>query len=160
MGTASPSSRPSPVADAGDNLLITREPLRPWHLAESVRTDGCGAVASFVGVVRSPNRGVAIRYLEYEGYEEMIVPEMARIAAELRAAHGVEGVAIAHRLGRVAVGEPSIVVAAASAHRREALAACHAGIDECKARLPIWKLEVTVDGAHWVEGSSGAAPAL
>ena len=143
-----------------DRFEVVTTPLDPGAIAASVRTDACGAIASFVGTVRSPNRGEAVSHLEYEGYEAMILAEMHRIADELRAAYGVAAVALAHRLGRLEVGEASIVVAAASPHRRAALAACDRGIDLCKERLPVWKREVTASGESWVEGASSAGPVL
>lgn len=143
-----------------DLFEVRREPLHPWEIGETVRADANGAVALFVGTTRSPNRGHTVKYLEYEAYEAMVPIEMSRIAAELRAAFGDLNIALVHRLGRVDVGEPSIVVATASIHRRAALDACARGIDLCKERLPIWKREVSVDGAAWVEGSSRAGRVL
>lgn len=144
----------------GRRLEVTHEPLAPWSIAESIRSDACGAVASFAGTVRSPNDGMSVLYLDYEGYEPMIVAEMGRIADELEREFGVAAIALSHRLGRVGVGEVSIVVAAASAHRRAALAAIDRGIDLCKARLPVWKREVTESDATWVAGSSSAGPVI
>jgi molybdopterin synthase catalytic subunit len=143
-----------------DRLEVVHAPLAPAELKAAIRTDACGAVACFVGTVRSPNRGQVVHYLEYEGYEAMIVAEMERIADELKHAFGVHAVALAHRLGRLAVGEASIVVAAASPHRGPALATVERGIDLCKERLPVWKREVTAAGAVWVEGTAGAGPVL
>ena len=139
---------------------VSRAPLEPWAIADGIRSDAHGAVALFVGTTRSPNRGAEVEYLDYEAYEDMVPQEMERIAAELRSAFGDLSVALVHRLGRVGVGEASIVIATASPHRRAALDACARGIDLCKARLPIWKREVTADGASWVEGSSRAARVL
>ena len=139
---------------------VTRAALQPWAIAEDIRSDTHGAVALFVGTTRSPNRGQIVEHLEYEAYEAMVPREMERIAAELRSAFGDVSIGLVHRLGRVGVGEPSIVIAIASPHRRAALDACARGIDLCKERLPIWKREVTADGASWVEGSSRAARVL
>ena len=143
-----------------DRFDVSREPLDPWAIADAVRTDAHGAVALFVGTTRSPNRGHAVDYLEYEAYEAMVPQEMERIATDLRGEYGELSIALVHRLGRVGVGEASIVVATAAPHRRAALAACARGIDLCKDRLPIWKREVTADGASWVAGSSRAARVL
>ena len=143
-----------------DRFEVCRETLEPWTIAEGVRSDAHGAVAIFVGTTRSPNRGHAVEHLEYEAYEAMVPQEMERIAADLRGAFGELSVALVHRLGRVGVGEASIVVAIAAPHRRAALDACARGIDLCKDRLPIWKREVTADGASWVEGSARAARVL
>lgn len=143
-----------------DRFEVVEEPLQPWSLAESIRSDACGAVALFVGTVRSPNLDQAVRYLEYEAYEPMVLTEMRRVADDLRAEFGVAGVVLAHRLGRLSVGEASIVVATASPHRRAALAACDRGIDLCKQRLPVWKREVTDVGETWVDGTTGSNPVL
>lgn len=143
-----------------DRFEVVWKPLQPWLLADSIRTDACGAVALFVGTVRSPNLGQEVRYLEYEGYEAMILPEMRRVAEDIRIEHDATAFAIAHRLGRVGVGEASIVVAVASAHRRAALDACARGIDLCKERLPVWKREATTHGETWTEGTTGRNPTL
>ena len=92
-----------------DRFEVWRTPLEPWAIAESVREDEHGAVALFVGATRSPNRGHDVRHLEYEAYEAMVPQEMERIATDLRGAYGELNIALVHRLGRVGVGEASIV---------------------------------------------------
>jgi molybdopterin synthase catalytic subunit len=112
-----------------------------------------GAVCLFVGVVRDENAGRRVSHLEYEAYEDMALPLMEEIAGEARARWAVSDVRVVHRLGRLEIGEPSVAVAVASAHRPEAFAACRYVIDTLKAQVPIWKKEFYADGAVWLEGS-------
>jgi molybdopterin synthase catalytic subunit len=117
-----------------------------------------GAVCIFVGVVRNENRGRRVERLEYEAYEEMALPLMEEIAAETRRHFPVTEVRLVHRLGRLEIGEASVMVAVCSPHRAEAFAACRHAIDTLKARVPIWKKEHYADGTAWLEGPDGAAP--
>ena len=119
-----------------------------------------GAVSSFLGPVRSPNHGQPVLHIDYEGYEAMIVSQMKRAAAELQERFELGRLVFGHRLGRLAPGEASIVIAISSAHRKGTLLATHAAIDRLKELLPVWKLEATPDGAQWVAGSSVAAETL
>lgn len=111
---------------------------------------GMGALATFVGVVRDNAQGHQILHLEYSCYKPMAEAEMRRIAGEVRDRWGVP-CAMAHRIGRLEVGHASIVVAVAAPHRKEAFAACWWAVDEVKARVPIWKKEVSTSGFWWVE---------
>jgi molybdopterin synthase catalytic subunit len=113
-------------------------------------------VCLFLGVVRNENRGRRVKHLEYEAYEEMALPLMEEIAAETRSRFPVSGVRLVHRLGRLEIGEASVVVAVCSPHRAEAFAACHHAIDTLKARVPIWKKEHYSDGTAWLEGPDGS----
>lgn len=124
--------------------------------------DGLGGVALFLGRVRSPNRGQAVHYLDYEGYEEMILATMASIADELRVEHRTPSmrVAIHHRLGRLYPGEVSLAIAVAAPHRGVALTACAACLEAVKRRLPIWKLEVGAETTEYVAGNATAGEAL
>jgi molybdopterin synthase catalytic subunit len=99
---------------------------------------GAGAAVTFVGTVRNRSQGHTIQYLEYSAYKPMAEAEMRRIAAEVRERWGLS-CAMAHRIGRLQIGEASIVVAVASAHRTEAFEACRWAVDEVKSRVPIWK---------------------
>ena len=115
----------------------------------------CGAIASFVGTTRDENRGQRVVRLEYEAFAAMTGPEMERIFARCRAAIVTEParelrMLCVHRLGVVAVGEPSVAIAVASPHRDAAFAACRFLIDELKRSLPIWKKEHYADGHHWI----------
>jgi len=131
-------------------FLLTREPIDPAPLVASVRTDGDGAVALFVGTVRNVARGREVVRLEYEAYEEMARAETARILEEVRSRFEIGAARIVHRLGALAVGETSIAIVVASAHRTGALEACRFLIDRFKERVPVWKREVYRDGAAWI----------
>lgn len=132
-------------------LLVTYEPLDLGRLIAAVADQRSGAVATFLGTVRSPNEGHVVRWIDYEGYEAMIDAELGRIALGVRRDHGVLGLALAHRLGRCSPGEASIAIVATSPHREAAFEACRAALTRCKARLPIWKHEVSEAGARWIE---------
>lgn len=131
-------------------IELTHQPLSPQALVDRVQSGRAGAVVSFVGVVREENEGRPVRYLEYEAFEPLAREKLHELATEMKARFGVDEVAMAHRLGRVEVGEVITVIAVASAHRREAFEACQFGIEQLKARVPIWKREVFKDGEHWV----------
>lgn len=146
--------------DVDDVFVVTEKDLVLEHYHKLATANAWGAQASFVGTVRSPNAGHIIKHIDYQGYDAMIVTQMRGIAQELRSQFELGKIVIVHRLGRLFPSDASIVIVIASAHRREALAACSTCIDLCKVRLPVWKYEVTADGAHWVAGSSDAAPTL
>ena len=131
---------------------ITTEPLDAARLAAAVQTDADGTVLTFVGVVRNTSNGKQVSYLEYEAYPEMAEAKLEEIAADVRARWGVERMAMWHRVGRLEIGEPSVVIAVAAPHRAEAFAACRHAIERLKAEVPIWKKEVGPDGAEWLEG--------
>lgn len=150
----------SRTSSEGDHFIVTRAELELTDCVARVADAAFGAVGTFTGTVRSPNHGQAVRYIDYEGYEPMILTQMQRAAAELRGAFELGRIVFAHRLGRLNPGEASIVIAISAAHRRDALLATHAAIDRLKELLPVWKREVTENGAHWVEGSSAAAETL
>ncbi len=132
------------------------QPLDVSAAHERVAHPSCGAVCVFVGLTREHSRGRQVVRLEYEAFEAMTGPEMARIFARCREAHAADERDRAlrmlcwHRTGAVEVGEPSVVIAVASPHRALAFEACRFLIDELKASLPIWKKERYKDGAHWV----------
>jgi molybdopterin synthase catalytic subunit len=133
-------------------FAITREPLDPQPLVEAVRRDESGAVALFYGVVRNENMGRSVRYLEYDAYETMALKKMRAVAEEVRTKFPVNGVAVLHRIGRLEIGETSLLVAVSSPHRKEAFEACHFAVDRIKQIVPVWKKEVWDDGSEWIEG--------
>lgn len=137
-------------------VRLTREPLDLPALLGAEARDG--AVCLFVGVVRDHNDGRRVRHLEYEAYEEMALPLLAEIEADVRQRWPVSDVRLEHRLGRLEIGEASVAVAVCSPHRAEAFAACRHAIDTLKQRVPIWKKEFYADGSAWIDGQIVAAP--
>jgi molybdopterin synthase catalytic subunit len=137
------------------HIEITREPLdRPAidSIVQSVWHAGAGGIVTFEGTVRDNARGKRVRYLEYDAYPEMAEAELARIATEVERRWDTDRVALVHRIGRLEIGEVSVVVAVACPHRAEAFEACRYAIDTLKSTVPIWKKEVAEDGEEWVEG--------
>jgi len=133
-------------------VQLTREPLDRDALIAAVSHPSVGGIVVFEGVVRDNARGKHIRYLEYDVYQEMAELQIGSIIAEVRQRWGVERVAVAHRFGRMEVGEASVIIAVASPHRAEAFEACRYIIDTLKTTVPIWKKEVSINGEEWVEG--------
>jgi len=133
-------------------VQLTREPLDRDTLVASVSHPSVGGIVVFEGVVRDNARGKQVRYLEYDVYQEMAELQIRGIIAEASQRWGVEHVAVAHRFGRMEVGEASVIIAVASPHRAEAFEACRYIIDSLKTTVPIWKKEVSVTGEEWVEG--------
>jgi molybdopterin synthase catalytic subunit len=138
------------TGEGGDLYRLTDRPLSLDALAGHVGVSTSGAVAGFLGIVRERSRGRKVIRLEYEAYPEMAEAKMRQIGAEIRAKWPVDAVAIAHRTGRLAVGEASVAIAVASPHRREALEACAYAIERLKEIVPIWKKEVWDDGSEWI----------
>src|SRR5712691_6774688 len=135
---------------SGGAFLLSEEPLSLEAVVEEVASDEAGAVATFVGTTRIHTRGRTVTHLEYEAYEGMAEQVMAEIADELRRRYELCDVAIHHRIGRVGIGERSVVIAVSAPHRRDALAACKDAIDTLKQRVPLWKKEVYEGGEEWV----------
>jgi molybdopterin synthase catalytic subunit len=130
---------------------MTRSPLDPSLILAEARRDGDGGLTLFVGVVRDNADGRAVTAMEYEAYEPMAEKEMERIEGDLVARFPAVRLVMRHRIGRLLIGEVAVVVAASAPHREEAFAACRAGIEEIKARLPVWKREWGPDGSVWVD---------
>jgi molybdopterin synthase catalytic subunit/molybdopterin converting factor small subunit len=135
---------------SGGAFRISSEPLELARVVEEAASDDAGAVATFVGTVRRRSRDRDVLHLEYEAFEEMAEPMLARLADELTAKHGLSKVAIHHRIGRVEIGEPSVVIAVSAPHRAAALNACREAIDTLKETIPLWKKEVYVGGEEWM----------
>ena len=135
---------------SGGAFRISDAPLDLSAAAAEVATDEAGAVATFVGTVRRSSRGRDVLYLEYEAFAEMAEPMLAQLADELVAKHGLCKVEIPHRVGRVEIGEASVVIAVSAAHRAAALNACHEAIDTLKNTIPLWKKEVYAGGEEWI----------
>lgn len=133
-------------------IQLTREPLDRNALVEAVTHASVGGIVIFEGVVRDNARGKQVRYLEYDAYIEMAKEQIRAIVAEAEQRWGVEHVAVAHRFGRLEIGEASVIIVVAAPHRAEAFEACRYIIDTLKTTVPIWKKEVATDGEEWVEG--------
>jgi molybdopterin synthase catalytic subunit len=132
-------------------IRLQADPIDAAVVAADAGGDGDGAVSLFLGTVRNVNVGRRVLFLEYEAYDRMAEREMERIATEAVARFGVTKVAIIHRVGRVEIGEASVVIAVAAPHRAPAMDACRFVIDTLKVSVPIWKREHFDDGAVWVE---------
>lgn len=135
---------------SGGDFVLSEEPLSLEAVADEVKADGAGAIATFVGTTRARSRGRDVLYLEYEAYEGMAEQVMAELASSLKAKHELCEVAIHHRVGRVEIGETSVVIAVSAPHRSAALTACHEAIDELKVTVPLWKKEVYEGGEEWI----------
>ena len=135
---------------SGGAFRLSDEPLSLEAVAAEVASDDAGAIATFVGTTRAHSRGREVIRLEYEAYEGMAEAEMERIAGLLRERHDVLNVAIHHRVGPVEIGETSVVIAVAAAHRAAAFDACREAIDTLKQTVPLWKKELYVGGEEWI----------
>ncbi len=133
-------------------IEILDEVLPAAAVMEEIKAGADGAVCVFDGIVRNNTRGRQTLYLDYESYREMALLQMQRLAAEALERFGVRDVALLHRLGRLQVGETSVLIVVASAHRGAAFEACRWLIDTLKKQVPIWKRETFADGVVWVDG--------
>jgi molybdopterin synthase catalytic subunit len=152
-GTADPAGSPDEKSlNDGVATELTRSAIDAETLVAAVKSGDDGAVVVFDGIVRNHTRGRQTLHLDYEAYEEMAAKQMQELAREARTRFGVRQVTMIHRLGRLQVGETSVLIVAASAHRAQAFDACRWLIDELKKTVPIWKKETFVDGAVWAAG--------
>ncbi len=140
-------------------IALVREPIETEAIVAALKQGEDGAVVVFDGIVRNNTRGRRTLYLVYEAYEEMALRLMNSLALEAAAAHRVREVAIVHRLGKLEVGETSVLIAVASAHRAQAFDACRWLIDTLKTKVPIWKKEHFEDGSVWADGEPFPAEA-
>jgi molybdopterin synthase catalytic subunit/molybdopterin converting factor small subunit len=131
---------------------LTREPIDADKLVSEAKQGADGAVVVFDGIVRNNSRGRRTLHLDYEAYEEMAQSQMRELAQKARTSFAVRHVTLVHRLGRLEVGETSVLIVVASAHRAQAFDACRWLIDTLKTTVPIWKKETFVDGAVWAAG--------
>jgi molybdopterin synthase catalytic subunit len=139
---------------AGERVELVRKPIDADAIVHTIKAGGDGAVCVFDGIVRDNTRGRATLHLDYEAYEEMALKQMRLLRAEVIEHFGVREVAIVHRLGRLQIGETSVLIVVASAHRGAAFEACRWVIDTLKKTVPIWKKEQFADGAVWADGES------
>lgn len=148
-----PVSGGSPdIAPTTSHVALTADPISAAALVEPLKRGEDGALVVFDGIVRNQTRGRRTLYLFYEAYPEMALAQMKQLAAEALKTYPIRDVAIVHRLGRLEIGESSVVIAVASAHRAAAFDACRWLIDTLKQTVPIWKKEFFEDGAVWAQG--------
>lgn len=146
-----PSGAPTPPPGGLDWLALSAAPLPVAEATAWVTTPDCGGIVTFVGTARDHSAGrEAVERLEYEAYEEQVVPRLGRVAAEARARwSSVRRIALLHRTGILDIGDAAVVVAVAAPHRDEAFAAARFCIDTLKATVPIWKKETWAEGESW-----------
>jgi MoaE-MoaD fusion protein len=135
---------------SGGAFLLRDDTVSLDEVVREVASDDAGAIATFSGTARRHSRGRVVRYLEYEAYEGMAEETMERVAGRLKEHYDLHEIAIHHRVGRVELGQPSVVIAISAAHRADALAACKEAIDSLKTEVPLWKKEVYEGGEEWI----------
>lgn len=135
-------------------IRIQQKPFSLEDVSQALKTDGVGSVVTFTGIVRGTSRdGISVHAVEWDVYPAMAMRELGAIREEALQDFGLIDAAIVHRYGTQAVGEPLVLIAVASAHRREGFEACAAIMDAIKQRVPLWKKEIRTDGtSHWIEG--------
>jgi molybdopterin synthase catalytic subunit/molybdopterin converting factor small subunit len=154
------AERDRPLADGDEVALIppvsggafrlSETPLDPAAVVAEVADERAGGIATFVGTTRIQSRGRTVRHLEYEAYAGMAERVMEELAASLQGRYDLCRIAIHHRVGRVGIGEQSVVIAVSAPHRHDALAACREAIDTLKETVPLWKKEVYEGGEEWI----------
>ncbi len=143
---------------SSDLILLVDKTIDADALGSHVRSGADGAIVTFDGCVRNQSHGRPTLYLDYEAYESMALAKMREIAAEAHTKFPIDRVAIAHRLGRLEIGETSVFIAVSAAHRAAAFDACRYIIDTLKRSVPIWKKEYFEDGAVWADGELPPVP--
>ena len=138
--------------NAANIFALTRDPIDAATLARKILRGEDGALVTFEGVTRNNSKGRPTRYLDYECYEAMALKTMAEIGEEIARTHQISRIAMVHRLGRIEIGETSVVVIAVAPHRRPAFEAALEGINRLKRLVPVWKKEYFEDGEVWVDG--------
>jgi molybdopterin synthase catalytic subunit/molybdopterin converting factor small subunit len=135
---------------SGGAFRLTEERIDPNAVIQEVANAEAGGIATFIGTTRIHSRGRNVRYLDYEAYSGMAEAVMAQLAQDLKRKHELCEVAITHRIGRVDIGELSVVIAVSAPHRAAALTACREAIDTLKQTVPLWKKEVYEGGEEWI----------
>ena len=137
-----------------DFFELTTEPISIESVSRRIVPPECGATATLDGYVRKFTEGRETLYLVYEAYNEMAIKEIKKLIVAAHSQFEIASVGIVHRLGRLEIGETSVVISVAAPHRRAAFAACEWLIRELKRTVPIWKKEIYADGERWIEGES------
>jgi molybdopterin synthase catalytic subunit len=153
-GTKESGGEPSTLQSAGGarHASITRNPIDTVAILDRIKRGEDGAALVFEGVVRNQTRGRKTLYLDYEAYEQMALPKMEDLAGQALRQFKIRDVSLVHRLGRLSIGETSVLIVVAAAHRADAFDACRWLIDTIKRTVPIWKKEYFGDGAVWADG--------
>jgi len=145
-----------PVSGGGPDdaawVKLVRERIVPHDIVPRLERPEDGAIVIFDGVVRNHSRGRRTLYLDYEAYESMALEKLRELAGSARERFAIRNLALVHRLGRIEIGESSVLIAVFSAHRAAAFEACRWLIDTLKRTVPIWKKEYFEDGAVWADG--------
>lgn len=144
------------IQNWSDFFEITKEPLNVGEIARRVVPKTCGATVTLDGYVRQFTKGRETLYLVYEAYQPMALREMEKLIAQAHEKFEIENIGIVHRLGKLEIGETSVVISVASPHRRAAFEVCEWLIKELKRTVPIWKKEVYADGETWIEGKKNS----
>ena len=139
-------------APTTEHAALVRQPIEAAAIAAAIREPADGAIVVFDGIVRNQTRGRRTLFLDYTAYEPMALQQMEQLAQQALASYAVRAVSLVHRLGRLEIGETSVFIAVASAHRAAAFDACRWLIDTLKKTVPIWKKEYFEDGAIWADG--------
>src|ERR1700704_1927073 len=150
-------SNPAGAAVEENLCALVRRTIETSAIVAQLKAPADGAVVVFEGIVRNHSAGRSTLYLEYEAYEAMAIAKMREIGAEMREKFAIRRFAMIHRLGRLEIGEASVLIVVCSAHRAAAFDACRFGIDTLKSTVPIWKKEFFRDGAAWAEGEIPSA---
>ncbi len=137
-----------------DFAELTTDPIDITSVARRVVPPECGATVTLDGYVRQFTKGRETLYLEFEAYEPMALKEMQKLVEAAKTEFEISNVGIVHRVGKLEIGETSVVISVAAPHRKAAFAACDWLIKELKRTVPIWKKEVYADGEEWVEGDT------
>ena len=132
-------------------IIVTKKPLDPTAFTQAVKSPSSGAVITFLGTTREETAGKKVLYLEYEAYDPMAEEKLQEICDEIRQKWNINEIAIGHRVGKLEIGEISLVVALSSPHRNEAFESCIYLVDRLKETVPIWKKEVFEDGEIWID---------
>ena len=148
------------TAVAEDIFQVVREPIDTHAVTETLKAHEDGALVVFDGFVRNNFKGKSTLHLEYEAYEPMALAKMREIGAYIRGHFAVHRLAMVHRLGRLEIGETSVLIAVSAAHRGPAFEACRYAIEALKRAVPIWKKEYFAGGAVWAEGARPGQQAI
>ena len=132
-------------------IVVTDSPLEPESFTKAIISTASGAVITFLGTTRNETAGKKVLYLEYEAYNPMASEKLQEICDEIKQKWTITDIAIGHRVGKLEIGDISLVVALSAPHRNEAFESCKYLVDRLKETVPIWKKEVFADGEVWID---------